>query len=97
MSTLFFVYALPGCMVVEREHSCMYGERDPYWSLQVKPGYVPPPTFSSSRNSLWDTPGEKLEGSRMVRVLGAILEPSGFSPDVSQRELRELEKLGGAT
>jgi hypothetical protein len=48
-------------------------------------------------NSLRETPGEKPEGSRAARVMGAALEPSGFSPGVSRRELRELVKLGGAT
>jgi hypothetical protein len=53
--------------------------------------------LSSSRNSLQETPGEKPEGSRAARVVGAALEPSGFYPGVSQREVRELEKVGGAT
>jgi hypothetical protein len=50
-----------------------------------------PPTFSGSRNSHQETP----EVSRAALVAGATLEPSGFSTDVSQRELRELEKVGG--
>jgi hypothetical protein len=35
---------------------------------------------------------KKSQGSRMARVVGAALEPSGFSPGVSQRELWELER-----
>jgi hypothetical protein len=50
--------------------------------------------FSSSRNSLWETPGDKPEGSRAGWVVEATPEPSSFSPGVSQRELRELEKVG---
>jgi hypothetical protein len=64
------------------------------WSPQEEVGYVALPTFS---NSLRETPGEKPEGTGAARVVGAALEVSGFSPGVSQRELRELEKVGGAT
>jgi hypothetical protein len=46
---------------------------------------------SSSRKSLGEIPGEKPEGSMAARFVGATMEPSGFSPGVSQRELRELE------
>jgi hypothetical protein len=43
---------------------------------------------------LLETPGEKPECSRVAWVVGATLEPSGFSSGVSQKELRELEKVG---
>jgi hypothetical protein len=46
---------------------------------------------SSSRNSLTETPGEKPEGSRAAQVVATALEPSGFAPGISLRELRELE------
>jgi hypothetical protein len=68
-----------------------------YWCPQEEAGYVASPTFSSSQNSLRETPGEKPESSRAARVVGAALEPSGFSPGVSRRELRELEKVGEAS
>jgi SET domain len=64
-----------------------------WWSTREEPGYVAQATFSNSRNSLQETPGEKPEGSRAARVVGAALESSGFSPGVSQRELLELEKV----
>jgi hypothetical protein len=44
-----------------------------------------------------ETLGEKPGGSRAARVVGAALEPPGFSPSVSQGELWELEKGGGPT
>jgi hypothetical protein len=46
---------------------------------------------SSSNTSLWETPGEKPEGSRAAPTNRTDLEPSGVSPGVSQREVRELE------
>jgi hypothetical protein len=51
--------------------------------------YVNPP--SNFRNSFGETPGEKQEGSMAAPVMGAAMEPSGFSPGVSPRELRDLE------
>jgi hypothetical protein len=45
----------------------------------------------SSRYSLRETPGEKPEGSKVARFVWAALELSGFSPGVSQREIRELK------
>jgi hypothetical protein len=47
---------------------------------------------SSSRNSLLETTGEKPEGSRVAPMNRAAPETFGFSPGVSQRELRELER-----
>jgi hypothetical protein len=68
-----------------------------HWSPQKEAVYVAPPTFSGSRNSIRDTPGQKPEGYRAARVVAAGPEPSGFSPGVSRMELREPEKVGGAT
>jgi hypothetical protein len=45
--------------------------------------------WHSSHNSLSETLVEKPGGSRAAQVVGAALEPPGFSPGVSQRELRE--------
>jgi hypothetical protein len=60
------------------------------WSPQEEASYVGQPPFSSSCNSLRETPG----GSRAARIVGAALQPPGFSPGVSWRELQELEKWG---
>jgi hypothetical protein len=54
------------------------------WSPQEEAGYVAPPTFSNSCNSLPETTGD----SRAAPTTRAALEP----PGVSQGELWELEK-----
>jgi hypothetical protein len=46
---------------------------------------------SNSCNSLSEAHGEKLEGSMATPTTRAAIEPSGFSPCVSERELQELE------
>jgi hypothetical protein len=38
----------------------------------------------TTRNSIFETPGEKPGGFRAARVVGAALEPPGFSPGVSK-------------
>jgi hypothetical protein len=40
--------------------------------------------FHHTRNSVFETPGEKPCGSRAAQVVGASLEPPGFSPGVSR-------------
>jgi hypothetical protein len=48
----------------------------------------------TSRNSVFDTPGEKPGGSRVARVVGAALEPHCFSPGISEyRRLNVGEEM----
>jgi hypothetical protein len=44
-----------------------------------------------TRDSAFGMSGERPEGFRVAPTTRAALEPPGFSPCVSQRELRELE------
>jgi hypothetical protein len=53
------------------------------------------PLFSEHFGGLYQahrTPSEKPEGFRAAQVVGAALEPSVFSPGVSEREFHELDK-----
>jgi hypothetical protein len=45
----------------------------------------------TSRNSVFETPGEKSGGSRTARLVGTSREPPDFSPGVSKTELREVK------
>jgi hypothetical protein len=45
----------------------------------------------TSRNFVFETPGGKPGGSRAARVVGAAVEPPGFSPGVSKMELWEVK------
>jgi hypothetical protein len=46
----------------------------------------------TSRKSVFETHGEKPGGSMAARVVGAALEPPGFSLGVSETELREVKR-----
>jgi hypothetical protein len=69
----------------------------PLWSPQEILFHEP--TFSSSCNSALHERHQERNQKAPGRPpqSRATLEPSGFSPGVSERELQELEKVGGAT
>jgi hypothetical protein len=45
----------------------------------------------TSRNTVFETPGEKPGGSRAASTTRDALEPPGFSPGVSKTVLREVK------
>jgi hypothetical protein len=62
-----------------------------HWSPQVKPvSWILSP-YLTSRNSLFETPGEKPVRPRAARVVGSALGLAGFSPGVLKRELQEVK------
>jgi hypothetical protein len=58
------------------------------WKKLLSPFHHP---HLTSRNSVFETPGEKPGDSRVVRGVGAALEFPGFSPGISKTELREVK------
>jgi hypothetical protein len=58
------------------------------WKKLLSPFHHP---HLTSRNSVFETPGEKTGGSRAAPTTQAILEPPVFSPGVLKTELREVK------